>query len=87
VHGLEAEYWGRVDFVYLDIDNGTNGRLVRLYGGRSVPTFVVLAPDGALVGRWVGERTVQEMRDVLNYLLALYPSALPVSYSDSEPGT
>jgi thioredoxin-like negative regulator of GroEL len=69
VHGLEAEYWGRIDFVYLDIDDGANRNIMRQYGFTSQPLFVLIAPDGTEIQRWFGYINGDELRQALDTYL------------------
>ena len=52
MHGLEAEYWGRVDFVYLDREDPKNAEVVALFGIKYQPVFILLTPDGQEIKRW-----------------------------------
>jgi thioredoxin-like negative regulator of GroEL len=52
VHGLEAEYWGRIDFVYLNREAPANASLVQQYGIRYQPVIILIGPDGTEVQRW-----------------------------------
>ncbi len=52
MHGLEAEYWGRIDFVYLDREAAGNREVVQEYGIRYQPVFILIDPDGTEVTRW-----------------------------------
>jgi hypothetical protein len=52
VHGLEAEYWGRLDFVYLDREAPENREVVQKYGVTYQPVFILVDPDGGEVQRW-----------------------------------
>jgi hypothetical protein len=52
VHGLEAEYWGRIDFIYLDREDPANGDIVNQFGVTYQPVFILLTPDGIEVQRW-----------------------------------
>ena len=54
VHGLEAEYWGKINFVYLDIDNPQNETFKEQLGFRYQPEFYLLDGAGSLVQKWVG---------------------------------
>ena len=54
VHGLEATYWGKVEFVYLDIDNPGNSAMMQHYAFTAQPLFVLVAPDGTEIQRWFG---------------------------------
>jgi thioredoxin-like negative regulator of GroEL len=54
VHGLEAEYWGKIDFIYLDRDDPNNQVYLDELGFRAQPFYVLLEPDGAVVDQWYG---------------------------------
>jgi hypothetical protein len=49
VHGLEQEYGGRVDFLYLDVADERNREAMQRLGFTSTPHFFVLRPDGSIV--------------------------------------
>ena len=53
MHGLEAEYWERVDFVYIDRDDPLNAELLTHYEFVYQPYFVFVQPDGAVIERFV----------------------------------
>ncbi len=52
MHGLEAEYWERIDFVYLDRESPGNREVVAQYGIRYQPVFILIEADGTEVTRW-----------------------------------
>ena len=54
VHGLEAEYEGQVNFVYLNIDNHGTQELKHTLGFRSQPQFFLLDGDGTVLNQWIG---------------------------------
>lgn len=55
VHGLEAEYWGEVDFVYLDREANSNSDIVQKFGIFGQPVLIFLAPDGeTIIKQWFG---------------------------------
>ena len=69
VHGLEAAYWGQVDFVYLDIDDPANDGIKEIYNYRAQPTFVLVTPDGTEIQQWYGYTSEDELRRAFdNYL-------------------
>lgn len=49
VHGLEKEYAGRVDFIYLNVADPTNSDAKQRYGFVSTPHFFFLRADGSPV--------------------------------------
>jgi thioredoxin-like negative regulator of GroEL len=70
VHGLEAEYWGKVDFLYLDREAAANADVVRNFGISYQPVFIFLAPDGTEVERFFGGLSEQDLRQNLDDLIA-----------------
>lgn len=70
VHRLEAVYWEQIDFVYLDQFDSANADILRHYGLRGRPIFVLLHPDGTEVSRWYGAWSENEMREKLDSYLA-----------------
>jgi thioredoxin-like negative regulator of GroEL len=52
VHRLEAEYWGKVDFVYLDREASMNADIVRQFDIRYQPVFILVDADGNEITRW-----------------------------------
>ena len=54
VHGLEAEYFGKVKFVYLDADDPHTREFQRTLGFRYQPEFYLLDADGTVLEKWVG---------------------------------
>lgn len=53
MHGLESEYQGEVDFIYLDRTSEANQDIVKHYGVTYQPVFIFVAPDGTELQRWV----------------------------------
>lgn len=54
VHGLEAEYSDRIDFVYLDIDDPNTASLKAELGYIGQPHFFLIDGDGKIVQQWLG---------------------------------
>ena len=54
VQAMEAAYWGKVDFVYLDIDDPANADVKSQYGYVAQPYFVILDADGNAIDQWFG---------------------------------
>ena len=71
MHGLEAEFWGRIDFVYLDIDNPGNGDMMRKYGFTAQPLFVLITPEGVAVKKLFGYQPEDDLRAMLNEYLSI----------------
>ncbi len=70
VHGLEGEYWGRVDFVYLDREAAANAAVTDRFSIRSQPVFVVLDGDGNEITRLFGFVAERDLRAALERALA-----------------
>jgi len=54
VHGLEAEWGGQVDFVYLDIDDPATEPFKRQLGYRVQPHMFLVDGDGKVLEQWLG---------------------------------
>lgn len=76
MHGLEREYWGKVDFIYLDVENRNNWSVMRerFAGSSTIPRFYILAPDGQVLYTWVGVKSANEMRGMLDWTVQQYPT-------------
>ena len=54
VHGLEAQYFGKIRFVYLDADNPSTRDFQRSLGFRYQPEFYLLDAQGNVLRQWFG---------------------------------
>lgn len=54
MHGLEAEWGGQVDFVYLDIDDSASEPFKRQLGYRVQPHMFLLDGSGLILQQWLG---------------------------------
>ena len=54
MHGLEAEWGGEVDFVYLDIDDPATEPFKRQLGYRVQPHMFLVDGDGLVLQQWLG---------------------------------
>lgn len=54
VHGLESEYYGQINFVYLDIDDPANESFKQQLGFRYQPQFFLVDGAGNIIQQWVG---------------------------------
>lgn len=70
VHRLESEYFGQIDFIYLDQYEEANMDVFDRYGLRGRPIFLLLKADGTEVRRWFGYVQEDELRGALDALLA-----------------
>ena len=60
VHGLEAKYYGRIQFTYLDADDPNTFEFQRTLGFYYQPEIYLLDADGNLLQKWVGYTTEEE---------------------------
>jgi thioredoxin-related protein len=54
VHGLEAKYFGQVNFFFLDADDPATQEYQQKFGFQYQPYFVLLDASGQEVKRWAG---------------------------------
>lgn len=54
VHGLQDEYWGRVEFVYVQQEDPANSDLKQRLGFRYRPHFFLIDAEGNTVEQWLG---------------------------------
>jgi len=64
VHGLEAKYFGKIKFSYLDADDPNTFDFQRTLGFRYQPEIYLLDGDGNLLQKWVGYTSEQEFETV-----------------------
>ena len=62
VHGLEAEYYGRIKFSFLDADDPRTEIFQRELGFYYQPEFYLLADDGKVIKKLVGYISEDEFR-------------------------
>jgi len=61
VHGLEAEYSERLNFVYLDIDDPANDAFKADLGFRYQPHIFLLDAQGNPLREWIGPVSREEL--------------------------
>lgn len=54
VHGLEAKYFGKIKFSFLDADDSRTQGFQRSLGFRYQPEFYLLDADGQLLKKFLG---------------------------------
>jgi thioredoxin-like negative regulator of GroEL len=69
VHGLEAEYFGRVTFAYLDADDPRTGVFQRTLGFYYQPEIYILDADGNVLQKFVGYTSEEQLRDAFDQYL------------------
>ena len=60
VHGLEAKYFGKIQFSYLDADNPNTFDFQRTLGFRYQPEVYLLDGNGNVLKKWVGYTSEQD---------------------------
>ena len=69
VHGLEAEYSGRVKFSYLDADDPNTDAFQRTLGFAYQPEFYIVDADGNVLKILIGFISEDEFRSSFNEYL------------------
>lgn len=64
VHGLEAEYFGKIKFTYLDADDPRTNDFQRVLGFYYQPEIYLLDGNGNLLQKWVGYTSEEEFESV-----------------------
>ena len=62
VHGLEVEYFDKIDFVYLDIDDSRTDEFKRMLGYRVQPHLFLLDGEGNIIQQWLGITPESDLR-------------------------
>jgi thiol-disulfide isomerase/thioredoxin len=69
VQGVEKEYTGRINFIYLDIDDPATDQFKQQLHYRMEPHFFLLDAKGKVLQQWVGYVTVEQFRQALDSAL------------------
>ncbi len=69
VHGLEAEYSGKVKFSYLDADDPNTDSFQRTLGFAYQPELYLLDGDGNVLMKFIGSTTENQLRSTFNQYL------------------
>ncbi|MGZ9165507.1 MAG: TlpA family protein disulfide reductase [Anaerolineales bacterium] len=64
VHGLEAKYFGRIKFTYLDADDPQTFDFQRALGFAYQPEVYLLDANGTVLQKWVGFTSEEEFEAV-----------------------
>jgi thioredoxin-related protein len=64
VHGLEAKYYGKIKFTYLDADDPRTRDFQRTLGFVYQPEIYLLDGNGNLLQKWVGYTSQEEFEAV-----------------------
>ena len=75
VHGLEQQYKGRVDFLYLNVADSSNTEAKKALGFKSTPHFFFLRADGLPTDTLQGVVPADSVRASLDRLLTSRPTS------------
>ena len=64
VHGLEATYYGRIKFTYLEISNPENKQFLDYLDFQIRSSFYLLDKDGKILHQWIGYQTQKQFEDI-----------------------
>ena len=64
VHGLEAKYFGKIKFTYLDADDPLTFDFQRALGFYYQPEIYLLDAEGNVLQKWVGYTSQEEFESV-----------------------
>ena len=64
VHGLEAKYFGKIKFTYLDADDPNTSDFQQALGFYYQPEVYLLDGNGNVLQKWVGYTSEQEFESV-----------------------
>ena len=69
VHGLESEYAGRINFVYLDLDDSRNDPFLTELGFLYQPHFFLIDGEGKIIQQWLGPVSAEQFREAFTAAL------------------
>jgi thioredoxin-like negative regulator of GroEL len=69
VHGLEAEYSGKINFYYLDADDAATLPFQQQFAFRIQPHFTLLDGGGNVLKTWVGPVNEEDFRAAFDAIL------------------
>jgi thioredoxin-related protein len=69
VHGLEAEYYGKIEFAFLDADDPATRSFQRDFGFRVQPEYFLVDGNGQVIKKWAGYVSVDDFRSVFDQTL------------------
>jgi hypothetical protein len=61
VHGLEAKYFGRIKFAFLDADDPSTNKFQSALGFVYQPELYLLDADGNVIKKWVGYTSQEDL--------------------------
>ena len=69
VHGLEAQYFGKIQFTYLDADDPETLDFQRSLGFYYQPELYLLDGEGKVLEKWVGYTSQEELETAFSQYL------------------
>jgi thioredoxin-related protein len=69
VHGLEADYYQKINFVFLDVDDPANDEFKKALGYRYQPHFFLLDGEGEIIQQWIGIVAEEDFREAFDSAL------------------
>jgi thioredoxin-like negative regulator of GroEL len=63
VHGLEAKYFGKIQFTYLDADDSNTFDFQEALGFYYQPEIYLLDKNGQVLTKWVGFTSEQQLEE------------------------
>ena len=63
VHGLEAKYFGKIKFNYLDADDPNTLDFQQALGFRYQPEIYLLDGNGTVLMKWVGYTSQEQLEE------------------------
>jgi thioredoxin-related protein len=70
VHGLEVEYYDKIEFIYLDVDDPANAGYKDQFEFRYQPQMVLLDGQGQVVQQWIGPIPREQFISAFEEILA-----------------
>ena len=70
MHGLEQEYYNRINFVYLDNDDPATKPMRAALGSGGQPVFYLLDAEGNTIKKWTGITQAASFREAFDLHLA-----------------
>lgn len=70
MHGLEVDYFNKINFVYLDIDDPANETFKKQLDFRYQPHLILLDGEGQILHQWIGPVPREEFVAVFEEILS-----------------
>ena len=70
MHGLEVDYFNKINFVYLDIDDPANEAFKKQLDFRYQPQLILLDGEGQILHQWIGPAPREEFVAVFEETLS-----------------